>query len=152
MTSQQLKKLNHYPEFTTDAGIIQIIDFIANDVDPPGLNERQLERYVEKFGNASGFQVTLDDQHLFYHPNANIDLEVVKPDERQQKMKLVFDDIQRGLGKGLSSFYHEIAMSYLNIPKKHTDDFLRSQGDYTVGIVPHRLVNKPIFVVEYLGT
>ena len=144
MTSQNLKRLNHYPEFRTDAGITQIIDFIANDVDPQGLNERQLERYQEKFGNASGFQVTLDDQHLFYHPNANIDLEVVKPDERQEKMELVFDDIQRGLGKGLSSFYHEIAMSYLNIPKKVTDDFLRSQGDYTVGIVPHRLVNKPI--------
>ena len=35
-------------------------------------------------------------------------------------------------------------MSYLNIPKEITEDFLRGQGDYTVAKIPHKLVNKPI--------
>lgn len=35
-------------------------------------------------------------------------------------------------------------MSYLNISKAITDDFLRQQDDFLVGVVPHKLVNKPI--------
>jgi hypothetical protein len=48
------------------------------------------------------------------------------------------------LGTGLGAFYHQIAMSYLNIPKTLTDEFLRQQGDYLVARVPRKLVNKPI--------
>ena len=85
-----------------------------------------------------------NNQSLFYNPNANIDLEVVKPTQRQARIQAVYNDVQRGLGNGLSAFYHQLAMSYLNIPKTITDDFLRGQGDYMVGKVPHKLVNKPI--------
>ena len=59
-------------------------------------------------------------------------------------IQAVYNDIRRGLGNELGAFYHQLAMSYLNIPKRITDDFLRSQGDYVVARVPHKLVNKPI--------
>ena len=108
------------------------------------MNQRRLLRYHEKFGYASGFEVRNNNETLFYNPNNNITLEVVLPSERQAKIQVVYDDIQRGLGVGLSAFYHQIAMTYLNIPKQYTDDFLRSQSDYILGIVPHKLINKPI--------
>jgi len=85
-----------------------------------------------------------NNQELHYNPNANIDLEVVRPNQRQQKIQAIYNDIRRGLGLGLGAFYQQIAMSYLNIPKDITDDFLRSQGDYVVARVPRKLVNKPI--------
>lgn len=144
MSSRELKRLNHYPEFRTNAGINSIIHFIVNGVFPAGLNARQTARYNQKFGAGSGFVVRHHNQDLFYNPNVNIDLEVVRPNLRQARIQAIYNDIQRGLGNGLNTFYHQIAMSYLNITKALTDDFLRSQGDYKVGIVPHKLVNKPI--------
>jgi hypothetical protein len=144
MTSRELKRLNHYPEFRTNAGITNIIDFISEGVFPQGLNTRQRTRYNAKFGAGSGFVVRNNNQTLHYNPNANIDLEVVKPNQRQQRIQAVYNDIRRGLGTGLSAFYHQIAMTYLNIPKEITDDFLRSQGDYIIAKVPRKLVNKPI--------
>jgi hypothetical protein len=144
MTTRELKRLNHYPEFRTDIGINAIIQFIVNGVVPAGLNARQTARYNQKFGPASGFVVRHHNQDLFYNPNANIDLEVVRPNQRQARIQAVYNNIQRGLGNGLDAFYHQLAMTCLNIPKAITDDFLRSQGDYLVGRVPHKLVNKPI--------
>lgn len=142
MTTRELKKLNNYQEFKTDEGINNIIQFIQRGIFPNNLNERQIDRYDEKFGARSSFVVR--NQILFYNPNALINLEVVRPNQRQIKTQEVYDDITRGLGKGLNAFYHQVAMSFLNITKKFTDEFLRNQSDYKVGIVPHKLVNKPI--------
>jgi len=146
MTSRQLKKINNYPEFKTGAGIDSIINFIANGVLPPGLNPRQQARYNQKFGAGSGFVVRglAPNQDLFYNPNANINLEVVYPVNQQAAIQGVYDDPAQGYGKGLSSFYHQVAMSYLNISKKLTDAFLRKQGDYIVSVVPKKLINRPI--------
>ena len=144
MTSRELKRLNHYPEFRTNAGIEEIFDFIVNAVFPLEFNTRQRTRYNAKFGAGSGFVVRNNNQELHYNPNGNIDLEVVRPDQREQKIQAVYNDIRRGLGNRLGAFYHQLAMSYLNIPKRITNDFLRSQGDCVVARVPHKLVNKPI--------
>ena len=144
MTTTELKRLNHYWEFRTNNDIDDIIHYIATGALPAGLNARQTTRYIQKFGAGSGFVARNHNTELFYNPNANINLKVVQPNQRQAMIQLVYNDIRRGLGKGLDSFYHQIAMSYLNITKTLTDDFLRQQGDYTVGIVPHKTVNKPI--------
>ena len=144
MTSRELKRLNHYPEFSTDAGINSIISFIANGVLPAGFNARQTARYNQKFGAGSGFVVRNQNQDLFYNPNPNINLEVVRPNQIQGRIQQVYNDVQRGLGNGLGAFYHQIAMTFLNITKAETDDFLRSQGDYLVGRVPVKTINRPI--------
>ncbi len=41
MTTNELKKLNHYPEFRTDAGIDKVINFLNTGVLLPGMNARQ---------------------------------------------------------------------------------------------------------------
>ena len=56
MSSTELKRLNHYPEFQTNAGINNIINFIANGIPPAGMNARQLARYNQKFGVGSDYQ------------------------------------------------------------------------------------------------
>jgi len=143
MTSTQLKRLNNYPEFRTDAGINDIINFIRNGNHPPNLNQRQTNRYDEKYGPNSGFVIINDRLH--YRPNNEINLEVVRPNQRLNRIQLVYNDITRGIGKGLNSFYHEVCSTYLNIPKIMTDDFLRSQGNYAVAKTPQKtLVNKPV--------
>jgi len=142
MNTQQLKKFNHYLDFKTENGIDNIINFINDGILPDGLTARQRTGYNKKFGDESGFQVR--DNKLYYNPNENINLEVIKPINRVEKIQEIYDDIRRGLGVGLGSFYHQITLSYLNIPKQMTDSFLKKQGDYIVGRVPHKLVNKPI--------
>ena len=111
MTSRELKRLNNYPEFRTDGDIDDIINFVANNVFPAGLNARQTARYNRKFGAGSGFVVRNNNTRLFYNPNPDIDIEVIKPTNRQARIQAVFNDVRRGLGTGLGAFYHQIAMS-----------------------------------------
>ena len=151
MTTRELKKLNKYPEFETNAGIDGIIDFITSDYnDYPDrlITQRQRNRYFEKFGAQSHFEVrnVNDEPTLFYHPAAQINLAVARPSqrERETKMQQIYNDPARGLGVGLGQFFHQVAMSYLNIPKKATDEFLKRQGDYTVTRLPRKQVNAPI--------
>jgi len=146
MTSRELKRINNFHEFKTGAGIDSIINFIANGVIPPGLNARQQARFIQRFGPGSGFVVrgVAPNQDLFYNPSPTINAEVVYPVNRQAVIQAVYDDPSQGYGKGLSSFYHQVAMSYLNISKSLTDAFLKRQGDYIVSVVPKKLINRPI--------
>jgi hypothetical protein len=105
------------------------------------LNKRQKARYLEKYDDKD-FKVS--NGKLFYNPSDKLNLEVVKPVDRQKRIKEIYDDPKRGLGLGLGAFYNQISMSYLNIQKKLTDAFLRSQGDYQIGRVPRQIINKPI--------
>ena len=83
MATQELNRLNHYPEFQTNAGIQSIIDFVDNDQLPPGLNARQTARFQQKFGPNSGFDA--GNGQLFYSPNAQIHLEVVRPNQHESR-------------------------------------------------------------------
>lgn len=144
--SKELKKLNHYPEWKTIEGINSVINFVRNGNLPVGLNHRQAVRFIEKFGPNSGFVVRLVGHQpiLFYHPNDDLNIEVIKPDDRTDRLQEIYNDFTRGLGVGLSSFYHQVSQNYLNINKTLTDDFLRKQGDYLISIVPRHTINKPI--------
>ena len=62
--TQELNRLNHYPEFTTNAGINAVIEFINDGALPAGLNARQSARYQQKFGAGSGFEVA--NGRLYY--------------------------------------------------------------------------------------
>ena len=146
MATTRLKTLNHYPEFRTNPGIDSIILFLQTLALPPGLNVRQTTRWLEKFDPATSGFVVRHGNELFYNPpNQNIDLEVVRPQHRQARIQLIYDDIRRGLGVGLTAFYHQVCMSYLGISKALTTEFLNRQGDVQVGRVPiNKIVNRPI--------
>jgi hypothetical protein len=138
--TQELKRLNHYPEFQTDPQINQVIHYINTGVFPPGLNQRQQQRYAQKF---NGFVV----QHgaLKYRPNPNINLTVCLNANKNIVIQNIYNNIQRGLGQGLTSFYKQVCETHLNIKKSETDAFLRRQGDYQIARIPRRpRVNKPI--------
>ena len=138
--TQELKTLNHIPEFRTDAQIAQIIHYVNTGNFPPGLTPRQQHRYAQKF---NGFVV----QHglLKYRPNANVNLTVCLNANKAIVIQNIYNNIQRGLGQGLASFYHQVCQSYLNIKKSDTDDFLRRQGDYQITRIPRKArINKPI--------
>jgi len=110
MTTTQLKTFNHYIEFRTNQGINEVINFIQQGVIPPGLNARQTNRFNQKFGPNSGFVVI--QNRLHYNPNPQINLEVVRPQMRLNRIQSVYNDISRGIGKGLNSFYHEVCSTY----------------------------------------
>lgn len=140
--TQELNRLNHYPDFANNNGINIAIDFIQHDNLPPGFDARQTARMHVKFGAGSGFVVR--HGRLYYNPNANINLEVVRPAQRNARIQEIYDDPTRGLGLGLGAFYKQIAQSYLNIPKPVTDEFLKQQSNYQIQRVPRRIVNRPV--------
>ena len=67
-----------------------------------------------------------------YRPNNKISLIVSYPDKRNIYMTRIFRDRKRGVGIGLQAFYYQVTLSYLNIQKKYTDEFLRSKGNYEI--------------------
>lgn len=148
VASAELRKLNNYPEFKTAAGINAVMVYIQaerhnrpypRDVD----TNRKKQRYDEKFDGRSGFVV--QNATLFYRkPGLGIDLEIVYPEQRQQKIRSIYNDATKGLGTGLSQFYQQVSMKYLNIKKADTDTFLRKQGDYVVTRLPKKQINAPI--------
>ena len=146
MASKELKKLNAYPEFRTVAGINAIIVYLQTGVLPP-LNHRQTLAYLRKY-NQTGFVVRMINNvaTLFYHPNTIIDSEVCLPIVANQQAAIqgVYNDIQTGLGSGLSAFYHQVSLKYLNIKKALTDAFLRKHVDYAITRLPKKIVNRPI--------
>jgi hypothetical protein len=148
VASAELRKLNNYPEFKTNAGINSIMVFIQSNnnarIFPNNIHtNRKKQRYNEKYNGNSGFVV--QNATLFYRkPNLGIDLEVVYPNEKQQKISSIYNDVTKGLGTGLSQFYQQVSMKYLNIKKEDTDTFLRKQGDYVVTRLPRKQINAPI--------
>ena len=127
----------------TNADINDAIAFINGGFVnfPVGLNARQRVTFNRKFGAGSGFVVAGGE--LRYNPNPNINVPVARPANRLAIIQNIYN--LEGLGKGLESFYKAVAMQYLNIQKKMTDAFLKSQGDYIVAKVPQKhAINAPI--------
>ena len=82
---------------------------------------------------------------LKYHPNPNINLIVCLNANKAVVIQNIYDNIRRGLGTGLASFYHQVCATHLNIKKSDTDNFLCSQGNYMLLRIPKTpRVNKPI--------
>ena len=59
-------------------------------------------------------------------------------------MTRIFKDRKKGLGIGLQAFYYQVALSYLNIQKKYTDEFLRNKGNYEIQKLQFKKVVRPI--------
>ena len=150
MATTELNSFNKYPEFRTNNGINSVIQFIATGILPPNLTNRQANRVQDKFGAGSGFIVILihGNQELFYNPNPQYDIEVVRPGNKNNRLQLIYDNIRKGLGQGLLNFYHQVAMSYLGILKRESDAWLKQHGDYQVSRVPVKHINRPIVVAE----
>ena len=140
MTTENLKRFNHY-DFS-DIGINEAIVFLNTGVVPVHMNPRQAAAFQTKYGPNSGFisRVVHGHAELFYNPNPNYDLEIVRPGNTQARIQLIYGN-PRLAGLGLSSFYKSICLHFLNIKKAQTDEFLKKQGDYQVTRETHRKPN-----------
>lgn len=141
-----LKKLNHYSRYT-QVDINNIIAYVntknnPQPIFPANFNARQQQRYIEKFGE----DFVVNNNTLFYNPNNDLNLEVVPPALRQQRLQGLYNNFQQGLGLGINSFYHQVCSHYLGITRAETTTFLKNQGDYQVGHPYVKRVNKPIVV------
>jgi hypothetical protein len=141
--SRALKKLNHYPEFKTEEGIQSVIQFIESGTYPP-LNRRQGNAFHTRYSKDFIVKPKNRKLVLYYRPNPDIFIEVVNPNEKESKIKEIYDNIKLGLGTGLLAFYHQVAMHYLPITKAETTAFLKKQGDFLVNRQPHDVINHPI--------
>jgi hypothetical protein len=163
MTTRNLKRLNAYPEFRTDAGIDTVRTAVINQAPPAGLTPARAARFTARFLNPSWVVLNLPAaqrggpghgaNRLRYRPPVpagapQINLLVAYQNERNNFMTRVWDDRRRGYGVGLQAFYHQVALSYLNIQKIHTDEFLTGKGDYQIQKTPHPKVISPI-VTKY---
>ena len=112
MTTENLKRFNHY-DFSNQ-GIDDAINYINLNVVPAGLNARQDASFQAKFGPNTGFisRVIHGQAQLFYNPNPNFDLEVVRPANIQARIQQIYDEPTLGQGLGLSSFYHPTLFKY----------------------------------------
>jgi transposase InsO family protein len=159
MTTRNLKNLNAYSELKTTAGINTVRQAILANAVPAGLTPAQAAKFTTRFLNGNWIVVPLlpaegglpihGANRLRYRPQVPasaqpINLLVAYDDERAIFMNRVWNDRQRGYGVGLQAFYHQVAMSYLNIKKIHTDEFLTSKGDYQLQKTPQPKVIAPI--------
>ena len=145
MSSKILPKISNYPELKTIQGIQNVINFLQNNVVPPGLNNRQHIRFLQKFHQGFIVRQLGAQPTLFYNPNQLLMLEVLGPNAaiKQQKMQDIYDS-RLGLSIGLSAFYHQIAMAYVGISKILSDEFLRKQVNHLIQRTNRQVVNAPI--------
>ena len=147
MTSLILRKLNAYPEFKEKEMINDIIEYIKskntnNPKYPDNINTtRKKQRYIEKFN--TDFDV--ENGSLYYNPSARIKIRVVFPDEKEDVLKEIHSDVEKGQGIGLKAFYAQVSQNYLGITRVETNEFLKSQPNYTISQdYKKRNYNKPV--------
>ena len=155
LQSNDVKRLNAYPEFKTDQGIDGVIAYLNSKVNnddpliyPANINSRQRKRYDEKYRNNF---IVVDNEIKYEPPQHNgdvnavkISLLVVRPEMKQAKLKALYLNIKLGMGVGINQFYYQVCRFYLNISREVTTEFLKDQGNYQIALIPRAIVNKPI--------
>ena len=161
MTSTRLRTINNYKFWKSDAGIDSVILYIQHHIFPPNLTTQKMrDSFASKFefdwicehalALHPGGHVPLI-MKLFYAPHLENDntnpysmkLEVVRPGDRQQKMREIYDDWSKSLGVGKNQFYFQVSSKFLGITRNMTYGFLKSQGDYQVTLTTKKMINKP---------
>ena len=137
--SIELRKINNYR--FTNANIDEIIVFLTQNQQPANMNQRQLNRFLDKFDN--GDWQTQNNQ-LFYRPNPSLNLGVARPQDIQHILNVIFQDFQQGLGTGQNQFHTLVASHCLNIKRVQTTAFLKRQGNYHLPRQYEKIINKPI--------
>ena len=94
-TTTQLRQFNHYNEFRTSAGIDDVLHYINSGhvAVPPGLTPEQTLSFTFRFAPNSGFvsRIVHGQQQLFYNQNT-FDMEVVRPENKEARMLVIFND------------------------------------------------------------
>ena len=97
------------------------------------------KRYVEKW---TPFYIDNQTDHLIYRPN-NLKV-IIDPDEKQLKLKELYENPRFGVGSGQRQFYYMVCSKYLNIFREEVAEFLRRQKNYQMTRNTRHHINKPI--------
>ena len=125
-------KLNNYGY--TDESINQVIEYKRTGQYPPDVVSKY--RYDTKW---RPFEVV--NNKLYYSP---LNLEVIRPEDKEQKLKDMYDDPKTGLGVGIKQFYYRVCSKYLNIFRRDCGDYIKRQKVYQMTRNTTHQINKPI--------
>ena len=107
-------KLNNYGY--SDESITEVKDYLINLKLPDKVDTNvKGRRYYEKWN-----QFEIRDDKLFYK---KLNLEVVPNNERNEKMKEIYENNRTGPGRGIEMFYHTVCDKYLNIRRSDASAF-----------------------------
>ena len=81
-----------------------------------------MQRFYEKWS-----QFIIEDDKPFYK---KLNLEVIPDDERESKMKKLYENNVTGVSRGITMFYHRICDKYLNIRRNDVSNFLKLSNLY----------------------
>jgi transposase InsO family protein len=126
-----LRKYNNYDY--SDAHIDHIIDMIEND----DLDEHNEEKYLH-------FDVVMG--HLVYLP---FNLVCVKTSEKEETIRMMYENPSTGLGAGVKSIYNKLASRYLGINRNDVEQFLSKQTSYQLTKTVHKKTTNHPMIVKY---
>ena len=112
-TTVNLKIIQQYPEFKSSFLIQMVKEFIHSVVShnqfknyPPNFTARQMRSWNKKFSK----NYVVENNKLYYRPSIQpspnqgeqyrINLEVLPPDQHQEKLEDIYHDITKGQGIG----------------------------------------------------
>jgi hypothetical protein len=107
----------------TNAYIESVIDYINDDVIPPGMNARQQATFIDRFDQ--DWEV-IDDELIF----TPLNLTAVSEELAQDVLQLLYDDPVNSLGKGINSFYDTVRSMFVGITRHMVEEFLKRQEVY----------------------
>jgi transposase InsO family protein len=134
-----LTRLNNY-NYSPEA-VEEVKQFLLNSRFPNGLTNSQKWKFSNRW---KWFE--WKSNHLYYKP---LNLEVITDfQEKEDKMRELFNDLSTSLGHGKRLFYYEVVNKYLNITRDEVANFLDKQKLYQVTRPSFHKTNKPIIVTK----
>jgi hypothetical protein len=133
-------KLNNYNY--SDDYLDAVVGFLKNGVFPADMTRAHQNTLKKRY---SADFIVKGTNTLFYKP---LNLEIVRPAEREAKLKLLYDDPKIGIGAGIRSFYNKVLQQYLGIRRTDVAEFLQKQTPYQLTKKERRPTNKPV-IGEY---
>ena len=129
-------KLNNYGY--NDKQIEEVKGFLKdrNQIPDHLDTNAKMKRFYDKWS-----QFMIKDDKQFYK---KLNLEVIPDDERESKMKELYENNITGVSRGITMFYYTICEKYLNIRRMDVSNFLKNQKIYQITRTQHHVINKPI--------
>ena len=89
MSSVYHKNISQFKELQSKDGMNNVKQYIKNQTLPSTYNPRNLLDFKKKYDD-TGFVVR--DNDLYYNPSSRVNLYVVPPEEREDKLQELYDD------------------------------------------------------------
>lgn len=114
-----------------------VVNYLLDGTIPSHLTKKyQVDKFTKRWNDFK-----IEDDKLIYK---NLNLEVVHNDDKDDKLKELYDDFKIGVGVGIKSFYDKVTQKYLNIKREDVRKFLVKQYPYQLTMTQKKSINKPI--------